>query len=541
MATMRIQRLRLVNWRNHKETEIELEPISVFVGRNGAGKSSIAAGIDFLLRGKTEWTEGQGLDALVRNNAGAAEVAADIEGVGRVVRSIPHELRVDGVKAKAIGKHQEALYAALGGITEAEVAAAVSGRRLTDETARAGAMIAARLGLHFEQGQIKQAAAEWIRKHRGDHEAAEAALRLIDRQDNNPLDVSGGVEVLEKIETALRAERTAYNRIVRRGEPDKLGVVEASPAEIEQRKQVLAELEKRRAELSRDEIEAAKARMIEAEAKGKALKETIDRLEGADGSCPLAPDRIKCPLERAYLQDLVTSLKAERDRVSEEWKAARVQADLLESEYSARCTEIESEIGRIRAEIAGLESANRALEEWKKRVSEYSEARTASKALDLIIEAVSEKGFLADMLAERLPGLMEQVNGWLQVLTEGKYRVAFRWEKGMQVDIEAAGRTTPLRLLSESEQKRVGIVLQAILAKLSGIRFIMVDEADELDPDNRAALVQMIRGLLEAGVVDQAIILSTIGDIRPRDPGIPGVGVYLVEGGMVSRLRPEAA
>lgn len=529
---MRIRSLRLVNWRNHKETEVQLEPISVFVGRNGAGKSSIAAGIDFLFRGKTVWTEGQGLEALVRNGSGSAEVAADIEGVGKIVRSIPHELRVEGVKARAISKHQEALYQALGGVNEAEVAAAMSGDRLTDETARTGAMIAARLGLWFEKGHIKTLAAEWVRKHKGDHEEAGLAIRLIEREEDNPLDVSGGVEVLERLETALRAERMVYNRILRRGEPERLNIQAAPHEEIERKKKQLEDLERRLAGLSRTAIDDARGNAAALQARSIALDSTIKRLSGADGSCPLAPDRIKCPLERSYLQELIESLKADQHRVEEELKAVRFEIGLLESEYKAQRSEIEGEIKKLESELARLELSKWAISEWEK----YREALAMSKALDLVIEAVSEKGFLVDILAERLPALAEEVNEWLGVLTDGRYRVAFRWDKGMQIDIEAAGRTTPLRFLSESEQKRVGIVLQAILAKLSGLRFIMIDEADDLDPGNRAALVSLLRSLLVAGVIDQAIVLSTLGDIAPKNPGIPGVGVYLVETGTVTRL-----
>lgn len=537
---MRIKEIEVKNWRTYGEARVELEPVSVFVGRNNSGKSSLAGAVEFALTGKTQWTEGQGLESLIRNNAGAAQVALEIEGVGRVTRSIPHELKVQGVRAKAIGKHQEALFDKLGGVNEAEVRAAMSGRRLTEGTERVGSMLAARLGLQFGKGEIKKQARAWIERHKKDHEAATFALRLIDRKDENPLDIEGGVEALEKAEKDLRAERTAVNRIVRKGEPEE-PTRDESLGDIGTKRLALQEAERRRAKLDRSAIENAKARLSEIVGRGVSLKNTIDRLSGADGACPLAPDRIKCPLEASYLDQLVEALKAERAQLAEEYESVKAEVDRLEAAFKSESEAIEKEIAALRDEISAIEAEDRAWDQWQDAYKAWESAKQDSAALDLVIEAVSDRGFLADLLEERLPELTAQVNEWLATLTDGAYRVAFRWEKGMQIDVEASGRTTPLGLLSESEQKRVGIVLQAILAKLSGVRFVMVDEADELDPHNRAALTNLLLDLREKGVIEQAIVLSTLGDIVPHDPGIPGVGVYMIEEGSIRRLARDNA
>ena len=43
---MKINRLAMQNFRNHKDTAIDLDKLNIFVGRNNSGKSSILAAIE---------------------------------------------------------------------------------------------------------------------------------------------------------------------------------------------------------------------------------------------------------------------------------------------------------------------------------------------------------------------------------------------------------------------------------------------------------------------------------------------------------------
>jgi len=48
-----IERVKLVNFLSHKDTEIQLgEGLTVFIGRNGAGKSSVIDAITYALYGQ---------------------------------------------------------------------------------------------------------------------------------------------------------------------------------------------------------------------------------------------------------------------------------------------------------------------------------------------------------------------------------------------------------------------------------------------------------------------------------------------------------
>jgi DNA repair exonuclease SbcCD ATPase subunit len=95
-----IKTLQLRNWRNHTDTAIDLAPITVIVGANGAGKSSIGAAVEYILTGRCQWTDGagRGANVLITDGAKEAKVAAAVEGIeglGTIVRTIPGGVQVD--------------------------------------------------------------------------------------------------------------------------------------------------------------------------------------------------------------------------------------------------------------------------------------------------------------------------------------------------------------------------------------------------------------------------------------------------------------
>jgi len=137
------------------------------------------------------------------------------------------------------------------------------------------------------------------------------------------------------------------------------------------------------------------------------------------------------------------------------------------------------------------------------------------------------------MLVSLLEGFTGHVNSVLGRLTEGTYYVTLSPE--MEILCRAGGGPLlPLKLLSKSELLRVGIAIQCALSEAAGLRFLAVDEADMLDQENRDLLAGMLLDTAEG--YDQALIFTTVGDMRPENPGLPGVKVFWVEDGTVSAL-----
>jgi len=76
--------LRLENLLSYEETEFKLEPLTVFRGQNGAGKSTIVSALQALAAGTADCTDdrGAGIRELIRSGAEKASVAAEIEESG---------------------------------------------------------------------------------------------------------------------------------------------------------------------------------------------------------------------------------------------------------------------------------------------------------------------------------------------------------------------------------------------------------------------------------------------------------------------------
>lgn len=68
---MRINRLKLIDWRNHQNTDITLNHLTVLRGPNHSGKSSVRDAIEFALTGRCDATDakGSGAPALIRQGA----------------------------------------------------------------------------------------------------------------------------------------------------------------------------------------------------------------------------------------------------------------------------------------------------------------------------------------------------------------------------------------------------------------------------------------------------------------------------------------
>lgn len=79
---MKIETLRLKNWKSHEDTSLQFGAVNLIRGPNNAGKSSVGEAIEFLLTGRCALTgeAGQGGDVVVRVGAKEATIQAQIAG-----------------------------------------------------------------------------------------------------------------------------------------------------------------------------------------------------------------------------------------------------------------------------------------------------------------------------------------------------------------------------------------------------------------------------------------------------------------------------
>ncbi|MDF9408198.1 hypothetical protein L7E55_07470 [Pelotomaculum isophthalicicum JI] len=126
------------------------------------------------------------------------------------------------------------------------------------------------------------------------------------------------------------------------------------------------------------------------------------------------------------------------------------------------------------------------------------------------------------------------MNANLAGLTDGEYSVEFAPD--MSPIVKHASAVVPARLLSTSEQLRVGIAVQEAIAAYLGLRILAIDGADLLDQDNRDRLTGFVLERAEAGEFDQVLVFSTVGDVQPANPGLPRFKMFRVEAGTVREI-----
>jgi hypothetical protein len=81
-----------------------------------------------------------------------------------------------------------------------------------------------------------------------------------------------------------------------------------------------------------------------------------------------------------------------------------------------------------------------------------------------------------------------------------------------------------------------GVALQAAIAVHGKIRMILVDRADTLINGERKKLFACLKGMLDAGTLDQAIVMVSDDTATAPEKVPAGVAYYRVADGKVARL-----
>lgn len=329
----------------------------------------------------------------------------------------------------------------------------------------------------------------------------------------------------------------------------------------------------------------------------EAGREGIDRqLQGVlklKGQCPLVPDgQIACPITPAEIARLTKGLRAERDAKAKEMtqlavlssrayneaaaaqqasaaakraaldaraartlaerrhilaKAAAVQREGLRVEIEAlagggdaNTDELEQLAARIEKGEAMIQSARDAagaLRRQEELQADIATSRARVEALEWLVEAFGPKGLPAEILAARVEPIATKARETLEQLTGGAYTIdiSVSGAGDLSITVTHAGLTLPLSHLSTSERMRVGIVLQHVLNSLTGLRLLLVDDAEVLDPGNRVLLMETILAIADA--YDTVIVLATRGEVEPRNPGIANLAMFVVEAGQARPLE----
>lgn len=145
----------------------------------------------------------------------------------------------------------------------------------------------------------------------------------------------------------------------------------------------------------------------------------------------------------------------------------------------------------------------------------------------LIADALSPSGIPAEILAGALRPANDALHQAASFVDWPRVQI------GPEMEVTAAGR--PYALLSESEKWRADCLLAMTIAKLSGLKLIVLDRFDVLDMHGRNDLIDLLDDAATNGDIETAIVAGTL---KAAPAGMPETfDVAWIENGEINNLK----
>lgn len=573
---MKLTGLNVQNFLGARAVDVRLtKPVTLFAGKNGAGKSSLQEAVRMALTGeavrvgmKKDYgqlvTEGQ--------EAGFAEV--EIDGTARAFVTLP-----DGkttplteyvpptalpyvLDAQRFGKlepnERRAFLFGLMGLSAggAEVKKRLLAKGCNDQKVET-IMPMLRSGFdaaHKEaQAKARDEKAAWrtiTGETYGDKKGATWAA------EKPAFDAAALADLQQKIAATDTGLAAANQRI---------GGLQADHKRHAESAQRLAELREKGGRYARiaDKLVRDEAELKEWETKVEATRAKAQGTKADSCACPecgaalvwrngeLLPHDVEKTADPEAVAKLPEYEKALRLLQS---AVANGKRDLAESDAAAKAiTELETANGAAPDE-AEIHAARKHLDDLKTERSAYAAKLTAQqdaerqakqadestrKALAAhqsvvawiaIADALAPDGIPGEMLAEALTPLNERLTDTSGIAEWADVTVT------RDMEVLAGGR--PYALLSESEKWRTDALLAEAIAYLSKIKVLVLDRLDVLDLKGREDLIAWLDILAQDGEINTALLFGTLKALPASLPKT--IAAHWLENGVVAQLKEAA-
>lgn len=565
---MRIERIKLVNFRSHAETELELGDVTFVLGANGAGKSSVADALEWLLTGRNQHTDaaGRNRNGLARTGHSGFAVEATVEGAQLARRSSGASvlLSKDGhpVQEFALPASRDVLSAVLNagrflGLAEKEqkaLLAQVLDSGSVDVPQEVQADMALLNPLDRRPRISNVAECEGAYKHFYDER------RIFSRQ----LAELGEIAAPEVPEGAVGPEKVQAHLAQRRRERDALVEQRARrTAAFDAGQKLRRELEEKKARLEADVLlQADEQRAIDATTHAADIKEWSEKRAQLDkeiagleamtnnllamrGKCPTCIRKISAGEQQelaAKLKEELADLQGKREKLEQkvakyddpataagklqrhreaaaalvklEKELAKLPSDAAEavdtSDLDSQLADLDARIAKGEAALAESQQQLRAVKAYREAEERKAKLEARHAACERLVAYFGPNGVRAQLAEGKLEPFNLAVNGGLEKFGFG---CAITLEPYKLIVTTPGGQTLEAAQLSESERFRFGVALQVALAQATGVGLVVVDRADVLDRETRRGLNAMLLEAARAGV--QSLVLATSTEGAP--------------------------
>ncbi|MFK7088654.1 AAA family ATPase [Chromobacterium violaceum] len=259
-----------------------------------------------------------------------------------------------------------------------------------------------------------------------------------------------------------------------------------------------------------------------------------------DGVPPSAADLARLPqlqhslamMDRAVANDH-RDLQAAKDAATQlqalqNTEGAETVTDTQLQAATQQIDELKARRKQLAADLDAMRASQRAAAEAYKKTAAARQHHADVQAWTLIADAMAPDGIPGELLNDALRPVndllfeLAKLAGWARV------------QLSRDMDITADGRL--YGLLSESEQWRADTLLALTLAKLSGLKLVVLDRFDVLDLTGRGDLLDLLYALAEDGTIDTAVVCGTLKK-APDSDGL--MESYWVQNGEVSAVAPQ--
>ena len=291
-------------------------------------------------------------------------------------------------------------------------------------------------------------------------------------------------------------------------------------------------------------------------------EDTVNKLKEFAGKCYLGAN-IKCPLTIDQINKLISeetlklteclkigndydrtikdiyvklndlNIKLEQrsyiDIVQPEIEKYKTEIDKLSAEVNETEEALNSSLYNIDSEITNKQTLLTRIEAESYNVKLHNEMQqnlsVKTKELvivELLVEAFGISGIKSILLNRILKPIEEAINNKLTVMTNNKYSVNFRVDSNdFNIYVISNGIERKIYHLSSSERWRIGVILQHAINILTGSKFLVVDNIDILDKDNKRFFWNFIQNIKPE--YDSILLFSTGKEVREntyQDTGV---------------------
>ena len=255
-------------------------------------------------------------------------------------------------------------------------------------------------------------------------------------------------------------------------------------------------------------------------------------IEGAEKELADNAQRIRTmAILTTKIGELDTQIKASQDSiVSLTAQLAQAKAQETAPADTSALDKINSEIAEWEANLSPAATYNATLEQIKRATDQWVAQKDTVDDLEVLCEHFGKDGIKAELIAKHIGEFSDTVNG---VLAAWGYSAKLEIEPYSFLVTTPTGEL-PLKEISGSESMFFAVALQTAIAVHGKIKMVVVDRADTLVEAERGRLFGILKKLLDAGTLEQAIVF--VSDPGRTKINKAGVATYWVEKGKVEAL-----